>query len=284
MTGFGKAMLENENCIITVEIKSLNSKFLELNVRLPKHLSDKELEARKIISDGVVRGKVNVFVEYETKSKTPKTNINADLLKGYYNELKDAAIAVGEPNVNVFTIALNMPEVVKHGMDNTDVVEDWKLMKNIILEAIADIDKFREDEGKSLKTALESYGKRIGTLMVEIEAEEEPRREQIKARIQSQLEELGPEYDRNRFEQELIYYLEKLDITEEKVRLKSHLDYFIEELNGAGSGKKLGFIAQEIGREINTLGSKANYASIQQKVVEMKDDLEKIKEQVLNLI
>ena len=284
MTGFGKAMFENDNCVITVEIKSLNSKFLELNVRLPKHLSDKELEARKMISDGVVRGKVNVFIEYESKSKSLKTDINKELLQGYYKELKDAALTVGEPNFNLFHLALNMPEVIKHGVEDKDVDEDWKLMKRLISEAIDDFNTFRADEGKSLKEALSGYVTNIGALLVDAETEEEPRREQIKARIQSQLEEVDPEYDRNRFEQELIYYLEKLDITEEKVRLRSHLDYFKEELQGSGSGKKLGFIAQEIGREINTLGSKANYATIQQKVVEMKDDLEKIKEQVLNLV
>ena len=285
MTGFGKSTLENDKYSISVEIKSLNSKFLELNLRLPKQFSDKENELRNLFSEKLQRGKVNVFIEFSKKGdESPKNEINKELLQAYYSQLKDAAVTVGEPNYNLFNIALNMPDVMKKVEENDDLEADWKTLIEQINSAIGGIQKFRSDEASKLKTALISYIDNISSNLVDIEKEEEPRKEAFKWKIKTQLEELSQKYDENRFEQELIYYLEKLDITEEKVRLRSHLDYFTKEINADGSGKKLGFIAQEIGREVNTIGSKANHAPIQHLVVKMKDDLEKIKEQVLNLV
>lgn len=285
MTGFGKAIFENSDYSISVEVKSLNSKFLELNMRLPKQFSDKELEVRNIFTEKLVRGKVNVFIEFEKKSEEgPKNNINKTLMKAYYDQLREASEAVGEPNYNLFNIALNMPDVICRVESDDNVDEDWKVLKNTIEEAIVNLDQFRNDEAEKLAIALKGYGKNIGVLLQEVIKEEAPRKAAFKDKIKIQLEELSQKYDENRFEQELIYYLEKLDITEEKVRLTSHLEYYEKEINGAGGGKKLGFIAQELGREINTIGSKANHAPIQHAVVQMKDELEKIKEQVLNLV
>ena len=285
MTGFGKATLENDLYSISVEIKSLNSKFLELNMRLPKQFSDQETVVRNLFSEKMVRGKVNVFIEFEKKKEEgPKNQINQKLLTAYYNQLKEAATLVGEPNYNLFNIALNMPEVTTRVDDNDESVEDWNILKQVIIEAIAKIDEFRADEAQKLKLALNEYASNISALLVEVEAQEAPRKEGFVGKIKTQLEELEQKYDENRFEQELIYYLEKLDITEEKVRLRSHLEYFEKEMDNDGGGKKLGFIGQEIGREINTLGSKANHQEMQKIVVQMKDELEKIKEQVLNVL
>lgn len=285
MTGFGKSILENDNYSISVEVKSLNSKFMELNLRLPKQFSDKETEVRNLFSEKLVRGKVNVFIEFDKKTEEkPKNQINHNLLKAYYDQLKDAAKLVGEPNYNLFNIALNMPDVTTRIDVDEESEEDWNILKSEINNAIAKIDEFRNDEAEKLKIALKGYANNIASYLVQVESEEGPRKDGFVGKIKSQLEELEQKYDENRFEQELIYYLEKLDITEEKVRLRSHLQYLAKELNGEGSGKKLGFIAQEIGREINTIGSKANHAPIQHLVVRMKDDLEKIKEQVLNLV
>lgn len=285
MTGFGKASLENNDYSISVEIKSLNSKFLELNLRLPKQFSDKETEVRNLFSEKLIRGKVNVFIEFDKKQEVgPKNQINHELLKAYYDQLKEAATMVGEPNYNLFNIALNMPDVTTRITEDVESDDDWKVLKVEINNALESIDVFRNDEANKLKIALNSYSKNIAGLLVEVESQEGPRKEGFVGKIKTQLEELEQKYDENRFEQELIYYLEKLDITEEKVRLRSHLDYFEKEIDADGSGKKLGFIAQEIGREVNTIGSKANFAPIQHAVVKMKDELEKIKEQVLNLV
>ena len=286
MTGFGKAALENDDYSISVEIKSLNSKFLELNLRLPKHLNDKELETRNLFSEKLIRGKVNVFIEFDRKSKEvkPKNKINTELMKAYYDQLREASNVVGEPNYNLFNIALNMPNVQEFQKEEEDTEGDWAVVKSVIQSSLEKIEEFRTDEGDKLEKALTSYITSIGNELSDIEKEEGPRKEACKSKIQTQLEELNQKYDENRFEQELIFYLEKLDIEEEKVRLRSHLEYFIKELKEGGSGKKLGFIAQEIGREVNTIGSKANYAPIQHKVVQMKEELEKIKEQVLNLV
>lgn len=285
MTGFGKAILENNEYSISVEVKSLNSKFLELNLRLPKQFSDKETEVRNLFSERLIRGKVNVFIEFEKKKEIgPKNQINQDLLKAYYNQLKEAAVLVGEPNYNLFNIALNMPDVTSRVESDENSDEDWNMLVAEINTALDKTDEFRSDEATKLKVALNGYSKNIAELLVDVETQEGPRKDGFVGKIKSQLEELEQKYDENRFEQELIYYLEKLDITEEKVRLRSHLDYFEKEISNDGSGKKLGFIAQEIGREINTIGSKANFAPIQHAVVKMKDELEKIKEQVLNLV
>lgn len=286
MTGFGKASLDNDKYAISVEVKSLNSKFLELNLRIPKQFSDKENEIRNLFSEKLVRGKVNVFVEFEKKggNESPRNKINKTLLKAYYTQLKDAAISVGEPNYGLFNMALNMPEVITRIDTDENNNEDWQVFFETINEAINEVDKFRLDEAYKLTIALKSYSKLIADLLDEVETHEKSRKIAVIDKIKTQLEELHQKYDENRFEQELIYYFEKLDITEEKVRLKSHLEYFDSEISNDGSGKKLGFIAQEIGREINTIGSKANYAPIQHAVVKMKDELEKIKEQVLNLV
>ncbi|TJZ62258.1 YicC family protein [Sphingobacterium olei] len=287
MTGYGVGSKENEQVKYTVEIKSLNSKFLELGIRLPKAVSDKELTLRGECSKLIERGKVNVMISSEYTDQTAKAStINGDLLKKYYTQLQEIAFQVGDKQASLFDLALNMPEVVTNNEDEVDE-EEGKILMAAFHQAIEKFNTFRLDEGKVLKSDLESRVKMILSFLLEVESIEGDRIPLIRERISQYMDDtVGKEHiDKNRFEQELIFYIDKLDITEEKVRLKSHCNYFLEALTATDSnGKKLGFISQEMGREINTLGSKANHAGIQQIVVRMKEELEKVKEQLLNVL
>jgi len=287
MTGYGIATNEAGNAKYTVELKSLNSKFLELSLRLPKSFSDKEFQLRTECSKQIERGKVNLSINVEqTNSAVKAAGIDAELLKNYYNQLKAVSEDLNEPATNLLQLALGLPEVVKYD-EETVSDEEWKIVDKTFQQAMTAFQQFRSDEGNVLEQDIKQ---RIGTILKNLEGVEveEPRRVPvIRERLNQFLTEaVGREnIDQNRFEQELIYYIDKLDITEEKIRLKSHCDYFIETLKSPeANGKKLGFISQEIGREINTLGSKANDANMQKLVVGMKEELEKIKEQLLNVL
>ena len=287
MTGYGLGARENQQVKYTVEIKSLNSKYLELSIRLPKTFSDKELFLRGECTKLVERGKVSVTVnaEYTDQSASAAT-INDELLRNYYLQLKNIAESLGHEPANLFELALNMPEVVSQDEDRADE-EEAVLLLAAFRDAVGQLDQFRKDEGEVLRGDLFSRTSAILQLLDEVEAMETSRIPLIRERIHQYLDEtVGKEnVDRNRFEQELIFYIDKLDITEEKVRLRSHCNYFLQALEATdANGKKLGFISQEMGREINTLGSKANHAGIQQVVVRMKEELEKIKEQLLNVL
>lgn len=286
MTGYGVGTHENAKVKYTVEIKSLNSKFLELGLRLPKVVSDKELTLRAECSKLIERGKVNIAVTAEYADQTAKAStINAELLKKYYTQLKEIAMEVGEEKPDLFSLALNMPEVISTN-DEVDE-EEGKVLMEAFYKAVEQFNVFRADEGRILKGDLEKRVYLILNYLTEVESVEGDRIPLIRERLNQYMEEAvgADNIDKNRFEQEIVFYIDKLDITEEKVRLKSHCNYFIQELNSPDSnGKKLGFISQEMGREINTLGSKANNADIQQIVVRMKEELEKIKEQLLNVL
>ena len=287
MTGYGIASFDAGNTKYTVEIKSLNSKFLELTLRLPKIFSDKEFQLRNDCNKQIERGKVSLAINVEQQNGVVRAaGINTVLLKQYYEQLKAVGAELGEPTNNLLQLALGLPEVVKY--DEESVSEDeWKIVEKTFNQAVAAFQQFRADEGNVLEQDLKY---RIGIILQNlklVEVEEPKRVPLIRERLnQFLLEATNREaIDQNRFEQELIYYIDKLDITEEKIRLKTHCDYFVETLKNAdANGKKLGFIAQEIGREVNTLGSKANDANMQKLVVGMKEELEKIKEQLLNVL
>lgn len=287
MTGYGIGSHDNGKVKYTVELKSLNSKFLELNLRLPKAVSDRELALRTEAGKIIERGKVNIAVAVEYADQTAKASIiNGTLLKRYYEQLKEIAHAVGETQASLFALALGMPEVVNANEEAADE-EEGRVLMEAFYAAVTHFTLFRKNEGDVLKRDLESRVHLILNYLAQIEKLEVDRIPLIRERLSRYLEEaVGKEnVDMNRFEQEIIYYIEKIDVTEEKVRLKSHCNYFIQTLNAPDSnGKKLGFISQEMGREINTLGSKANDAHIQQIVVRMKEELEKIKEQLLNVL
>lgn len=288
MTGFGQASADDGQSKIYVEVKSLNSKFLDLNLRLPKIFSDKELEVRNIISEKLERGKVSLSIEYEKLSDgTIKQSYNELLFVAYYSELKKLADKVYAPYESLFELALNSPDVIQGNIREEAGEELWAKLKALVLEAVKQCDHFRLDEGKVLGSMLGNCCKVIEDSLDRVK-ELDPRRvtrirERLRNNVVSFFGEEG--FDTNRLEQEIIFYVEKLDINEEKVRLKSHIDYFMQALREPQSnGKKLGFIAQEIGREINTIGSKSNDAEIQKHVVVMKEELEKIKEQLNNIV
>lgn len=287
MTGYGIGAKENQKVKYTVEIKSLNSKFLELTLRLPKAFSDKELILRGECSRLIERGKVNISVSAEYVDQTSAAaTINTELLKNYFRQLEAVADELDTDHGSLFQLALNMPEVISHNEEEADE-EEAALLLGAFQDAVAGLDRFRKDEGEVLRHDLSTRTQDILRLLMEVEAVETDRIPLIRDRISHYLDEtVGKEnVDKNRFEQELIFYIDKLDITEEKVRLRSHCNYFLQALEAAdANGKKLGFISQEMGREINTLGSKANHAGIQQIVVRMKEELEKIKEQLLNVL
>lgn len=287
MTGYGTGLAENQSVKYTVEIKSLNSKFLELSLRLPKHVSDKELALRAESGKQIERGKVNITVVAEYADQTAKSSvINETLFNKYYTQLRELAEKVGDKNSNLLELALQMPEVVGAKEEETDE-EEVKILFQAFYKALEQFNQFRLDEGQVLSADLKQRVEDIMAFQTEVEKVDGDRIPLIRERIAQYTEAaVGKEnVDMNRFEQELIYYIDKLDITEEKVRLRSHCSYFLEALQSPNpSGKKLGFISQEMGREINTLGSKANNANIQQIVVRMKEELEKIKEQLLNVL
>ncbi len=287
MTGYGKAICELPQKKVIVEVRSLNSKQLDLNVRVPNLYREKELEIRSTINSTILRGKVDVTLNVDSEMSDKQAHVNAPVIEHYYNQLKPLADKFNQTgNTDFLRIILPLPDAVK--VEQADLNEDeWKHISKAIDEAIEKLIEFRTQEGAVLEDDIKKRITLIGDLLKEVEPFEKDRIEKLKARIKENLEELidKSKIDENRLEQEFIFYIEKLDVTEEKVRLKNHLDYFIETIDTESQpGKKLGFISQEIGREINTLGSKANDASIQRIVIQMKDELEKIKEQLLNVL
>jgi uncharacterized protein (TIGR00255 family) len=283
MTGYGKAESNAHNKKFTVEIKSLNSKQIDMNVRMPSSYRDKELVIRKFLSSALGRGKIDcsLFVEHTGIEKT--ANINAEVVKKYYQDLKAIAQELDNKD-ELMGAVMRMPEVMKVEKEELDP-QEWQSIEKLIHEAAQALTQFRKDEGKSLADDFKLRIENIRTLMQSIEKEEHQRVANIRERIVEKLGDLKSTIDENRLEQELIYFLEKLDVTEELVRLSNHLNYFLETMDSSISeGKKLGFICQEIGREVNTIGSKSNNAEMQQQVVQMKDELEKIKEQILNVL
>lgn len=287
MTGFGKAIGEIPGKKVTVEIRSLNSKQLDLNLRLPYLYKEKELELRSDISKQIERGKVDITVFTESTLDVLPVSINKLLAKNYYKELKTLSKELEEGDQNLLALVLKMPDVMKAEREIVELDEtEWKQVRTTVDKAIEAFQKFRSDEGNTLANEFVNRIALIDNLLSEVIKMDAPRVENIRTRIKNNLAEAieKEKIDQNRFEQELIYYIEKLDITEEKLRLKTHIDYFIITMKEPGSGRKLGFITQEIGREINTIGSKANDAIVQKLVVQMKDELEKIKEQLLNVL
>ena len=287
MTGYGKAVVAYKDKKIHAEVKSLNSKQLDLNTRIAPLYREKEMEIRQMVAEALIRGKVDMSVWIEKDTLVDATPINAALVENYYNQIKAIADKTGIPvPEDWFYTLLRMPDV----LTKTDQVElddeEWAAAKQAVSEALKNLVDFRTQEGAALQKKFTEKIDNIAQLLAEIEPFEKGRVEKIKARIIDGLQQIpGVEYDKNRMEQELIYYIEKLDISEEKQRLTNHLKYFRDTMNEpAGQGKKLGFIAQEMGREINTTGSKSNQAEMQNIVVKMKDELEQIKEQVLNAL
>jgi uncharacterized protein (TIGR00255 family) len=289
MTGYGLGLFENQMLTVRCEVKSLNSKFLDLNLKLPRSLGDKEFEAREIINKVLERGKVSVGFELEYKQETKKRlKVNKELAKAYYRELYDTAVYLGAPDTDLFRLVMQLPEVVSSDNENEHIEDEWNACQQALSEALKSCDAFRLQEGLALLKSFEEGISLISEQLQQIAQIDPQRAVKVKERIIAHLErsDIPPDQiDRNRLEQEIIFYLEKLDISEEKVRLTQHLEFFTETLHlPASNGKKLNFIAQEMGREINTIGSKANDASMQRMVVTMKEELEKIKEQVMNIL
>lgn len=282
MTGFGKASLQLPTKKITVEIKSLNSKGLDLSVRMPSTYREMELGLRNQIALKLERGKVDFSIFIESTAEQTSTKVNVPIVKAYINQLREVYADADE--TELMKMAIRMPDTMKTEREEIDE-NDWAEIQKVIIEALDYIGEFRKDEGASLEKEFQLRIGNIRQYMNDALALDPERVQAIKDRLQTAISELKVNVDENRFEQELIYYLEKLDITEEKVRLTNHLDYFLETINGTeANGRKLGFITQEMGREINTMGSKANHSQMQKLVVMMKDELEKIKEQVLNVL
>jgi len=281
MTGYGKTVLQFSTKKITIELKSLNSKNLDLNVRIPSYYREKELNIRKKLASKLIRGKVDFSIYIENNGGEASSKINENVVREYINQLRNI---VDSDEIELLKIAAKLPDSLKTEKEELDE-EEWNEIDEAIDKTIKKIILYRTDEGNVL---LKDFVMRIAIIeeLLNNVIEIDPKRiKNIKIKLKKGIDELAVKVDENRFEQELIYYLEKLDITEEEVRLKNHLDYFIKELNEQTSnGKKLGFITQEIGREINTIGSKSNFADMQKLVVQMKDELEKIKEQNLNVL
>lgn len=288
MTGFGQVTVDDGKLKISVEVKTLNSKFLDLGIRLPKTFSDKELEIRNLVSEKLERGKVTLTVEVERYNDTEvKQTYNEALFTAYYTALKKLADKVVAPYDRLFELALNSPDVIQNKLEDEEREAEWVLIKKAITDALLQCDDFRKDEGKVLEQKLKEYCESIGASLQQVNVLDATRVEKVRQKLKGNIVSFFGEqgYDVNRLEQEIIYYIEKLDIHEERVRLQTHLDYFLQALKEPQSnGKKLGFISQEIGREINTIGSKANDAAMQKYVVAMKEELEKIKEQLGNVL
>jgi uncharacterized protein (TIGR00255 family) len=282
MTGFGKASLQLPTKKITVEVKSLNSKGLDLSVRMPSSYREMELGLRNQIALKLERGKVDFSIFIESTAEQTSTKVNVPIVKAYISQLREVYPDADE--TELMKMAIRMPDTLKTEREEIDEKE-WSEIQKVILEALDNSKDFRKNEGASLEKEFQLRISNIRQYMNDALALDPERVQAIKDRLQTAISELKVNVDENRFEQELIYYLEKLDITEEKVRLTNHLDYFLETINGTeANGRKLGFITQEMGREINTMGSKANHSQMQKLVVMMKDELEKIKEQVLNVL
>ena len=281
MTGFGKAVTQTESKKISIELKSLNSKNIDLNARMSSQYREKELILRNRIAKSLVRGKVDFSLYTEATNETAKSNISVPVVKEYMEQLKQ----ISSVNENeLLQIAMRLPDTLKTEREEIDATE-FKVIEDLLEEAIKNILDYRANEGAVLEKDFILRINNIASLLEKVIAIDPERIEGVRARLQKGISDIKENVDENRFEQELVYYIEKFDITEEKVRLSNHLNYFKENLASAESnGKKLGFIAQEIGREINTIGSKSNFAPMQKLVVEMKDELEKIKEQLLNVL
>ena len=281
MTGYGKSVLQLPTKKITIELKSLNSKNLDLNARMPSIYREKELAIRKVLAEKLERGKVDFSIFVEATAEDTSTQINTPVVKQYMAQLKQ--VVDGDP-MDLLKMAVRFPDALNTVREEIDEGE-WKSIEGEINKAIEDLINHRLDEGKVLEQDFNNRVVSIGNILDQVIAMDPERVEGVRERLLKGVQELREKYDENRFEQELVYYIEKFDITEEKVRLKNHLNYFMESINSKDSnGKKLGFISQEMGREINTIGSKSNYAPMQQLVVQMKDELEKIKEQLLNVL
>ena len=286
MTGFGKSEVTIGHLHINIEIRSLNSKFLDLTLKIPTVFKEIDSSLRFIIKNELNRGKIELAIHYEKINSNSKITINKEQLKNYYNQLKEISAELNNQNNEDFMgYALKLPEVIQHQKETVDKQSN-EILINAVKQACKDLKSFREKEGKSLQKELLNYVNSIQDNLAKINPFEKERLPKVKQKLLRSVEELNlkSQIDEKRLEQELIYYAEKLDLTEEKVRLKEHCIHFMETLKEINSGKKLGFITQEMGREINTLGSKAHHLSIQKIVVEMKDELEKIKEQVLNIL
>ncbi len=283
MTGFGKSVIQLPGKKITIEIKSLNSKNLDLNARIPSAYREKELDMRNLVARSLVRGKIDLGLYLESTGEETNTKVNTEVVTAYMQQL-NALTTENTPDSELLRMAVRLPDALKTEREELDENEYQSILENL-KAALKEINTYRADEGASLKTEFELRITNLDSLLQEVVTLDKDRLADVKQRLEKAVADLKVQLDENRFEQELVYYLEKYDITEEKVRLKNHLDYFTEALDSEDSnGKKLGFIAQEIGREINTIGSKSNYAPMQQLVVQMKDELEKVKEQVLNVL
>ena len=286
MTGYGSAKGTVGTQSVTVEIRSLNSKFLELNVRLPLQFRDKELEIRADVGKLLERGKADLNVSIDNNELAKRSTVNKEIFLAYYEDLKSLVTETGMSDDNMLDAILKLPAVLNSEKSEMDEAQ-WKQLKALIQSAVEQFNLFRSNEGNVLEQDVTQRLNAIENAVPQLEQYEQARIESVRARLHKSVNELKDQLniDTNRFEQELIYYIEKLDISEEKVRLKSHCDYFLQTMNSKeANGKKLGFITQEIGREINTIGSKANDANMQRIVVEMKDELEKLKEQLANVL
>ena len=286
MTGFGKSEVTIGHLHVNIEIRSLNSKFLDLTLKIPTVFKEIDSSLRSTIKNELKRGKIELAIHYEKINSNSKITINKEQLKNYYNQLKEISAELNNQNNEDFMgYALKLPEVIQHQKETVDKQSN-EILINAVKQACKDLNSFREKEGESLQKELLNYVNCIQDNLAKINPFEKERLPKVKQKLLRSVEELNlkSQIDEKRLEQELIYYAEKLDLTEEKVRLKEHCIHFVETLKEINSGKKLGFITQEMGREINTLGSKAHHLSIQKIVVEMKDELEKIKEQVLNIL
>lgn len=286
MTGFGKATAQFQNKKITIELKSLNSKNLDIYARIPSEYKQYEIELRKIIGSNLDRGKIECTITVESNGESTEGRINTDLVKSYYQQTKNIADELNLSTEKILPTLMRMPDIFSAPQVEVSE-EEWKAIKTILNEAIKNINNFRLKEGSFLQKEFTDRIQAIQNAFNQVPKFEKERIDSIKTRIENNLVEFvgGDKVDKNRFEQELIYYIEKIDIAEEKHRLQNNLNFFIETLNEEKSqGKKLGFIVQEIGREINTLGSKSYHSDMQKLVVEMKDELEKIKEQILNTL
>jgi uncharacterized protein (TIGR00255 family) len=284
MTGYGKSVLQLPTKKVTIEIKSLNSKNLDLNVRIPSYYKEKELSVRKKLASALVRGKVDFSIFVEMTGNETSAKINQSLVKEYMEQLRSVVEMGRATDVDLLKMAIRMPDALKAEREEFDENE-WNTISQNIDIAIQEIIQYRVDEATSLEIDFKERITNIRTYLEQVKALDSDRVENVKTRLKKAIDDLKVDTDENRFEQELIYYLEKLDINEEKVRLANHLDYFLLTLSSeASNGKKLGFIVQEMGREINTTGSKANFAPMQKAVIQMKNELEQIKEQILNVL
>lgn len=284
MTGYGKSLCQLPTKNISIEIKSLNSKNLDLNARMPSQYREKELEMRQQIAASLQRGKVDFSMQLELTGEETSAKINQQVVKAYLNELQQIKLVDETQNAKMLELALSLPDSVSNDKSEVEATE-FEAIKSSISEALEKINDYRLDEGKALEKDFRLRIKRLQELLEQVIEIDPERIKNVRERLQNSVKELKTEVDENRFEQELVFYIEKYDITEEKIRLDNHLNYFLESLSSEDSnGKKLNFIGQEIGREINTIGSKSNFAPMQKLVVEMKDELEKIKEQMLNVL